>query len=1239
MAIALAFMSVHINASADESAGNSSVVYSENQGTLTEEADNVENGNLPDDETISGSETIPNDESILDDENILDDESILDDEIILDDENILDEESIPDEESTRDEEFVSSESTYTEDTIIEGVSAQDLAARFDVPYIATYYFNPKPTIYDSIQIPLYFTDYEHSEYLNNDTSVTLDLLYEVDGVANEIKNLSLGDYTLNLGTLSAGNHVFSVQVRDNRNGLTSHKLYNDLWVVNPATYDITSAQTYFMTDADLAKYKINKNNSTNPTDMVNTRNGLNQLFEDVKSQGYRKIVLLNGTYRIDGADPTGKRQNSIIIPSNFTVDMNQSTFKLNPILADIAFVTTQNPNTTTPAIGCLVLMDNCVDSHLINGTLDGDRFERQDAGLETVNANRSGMGEQINTVLIKGGKYCSVSNLTIKNTTGHSVVKFYEWGKEIFLAGFTRTAIFNKDEIAAPNCSTSAMTDLKPIIDHCKSESEQKYMGEYYMYVGHPQGYRGIHGDSAIVYVSFYDESKTWISTVTGYQYRKILMPENARYARVTLLGDKIKEVDYSSNDPFGGTVSIYSKHYGDYCEFSNLDFYDTRTCAIAPATCSNLLIENCTYTRSGNSITPAAVDFEDGAQECQDVYYMNNAVLESSGTATLIDNYGFNHVFINNSCHSYEVRNRVVGGLITGITDKKSQIVWKLGDQVHAAYGRIFDNDCYSIVVTDIQGYSNGQPIYEANPVNFDIKNCTMAGSAMSSAPRYVEYENCVFTNFSGGYTKLVNCTVQFAKGVGSQVGAEIYAYDCTFMPLDGTNENQINWNQAQNANRVFENCRFLGKSVPNNFLASGTFTNCEFEDISITAWVNERTTEKVLFENCTFYSTGNFFLNAGPMAYSEGYMNYTFKNCSITHLGNNLVQTTATVYNGSQIVFDHCSINKAVNTSLNPSVIKVINDIPKMSSTDAKLSGCSLTITDQIMLNFHITMSSSLRSNTSAIVHIVLPNGKYADYKLSEGILDTKNANTYIYPCEVPAAYMNTAISAKIIIPSDTAVPSKESEAFNCSVKTYADAMLKNSGSYTANEIDLLKAMLNYGGYAQKYFGINPYNLVNNNLYTQANNPVNTAPSGITVKNPNTIASNNNLKFIGSSVVCESATSLRLYFKIGATANPEELKNRLKVKAVYNNKQYNCVGEVIDGVYVITLQNIKAADLDFNYSFTITDTASSANTLTFTYSPMNYIAAAQQSGNTNLVNLTRALYYYNQAAKKMAK
>ena len=747
-------------------------------------------------------------------------------------------------------------------TVVE----RDVDSLFVVPYVSTYYFNPKPSVNEDIKIPIYMTDSNQSEYLNNDTTGKLDLIYEIDGEEKVINDLPLGDYTVNFGKLSEGTHTFSLQTLDKRTGMKSHKLYNELWVVNPETYEISESQTYHMTEADLEKYQIHNDNSTDEMALITTRDGLTKMFADLQEVGYRKCILLPGTYRINGKKA---RNTCISIPSNFTVDMNQSTFKLDTI--------------TDESEGCIVRMYDTYDAHLTNGTLEGDRFERQELGLE-----KGYQGEPINTLLMSGGKYSSISNLTIKNTTGHTVGTGYIWGPNLTMTDFTKTAIIDGKEVEREGCSTSSFMDLTKIIDWDPNED--------YMYVGHGEGYRGIKGNSSVVYVHFYDENKNFLETVTGYQFRKMKIVDGAKYARVTLLGDFPSS--YASD-----SISIFAKHLGDYYEIKNIDFVDTRTTAMAPSACNNLLIEGCTYTRAGNSITPCAVDFEDGWEECQDVYYRNNKVLVNSGTATVIDDAGYNHVYENLEEHRTVVRDRVLGAVFRNVNDVKSTLHWTFGTKKLTAFGRIYDNTCGNI------NFALSDRTFSV-PAKYKVKNCTINASYLSSVPNRVVYENCTFPTFNGSAATFKNCTIQPT----SYLGSELYFYDCTFKNLAGDGEPvNFRFNVPADADRVFENCTFEGKTafLNNNSFHSGVFRNCEFDDLSMTVGV-DTVQSSILFEKCKIHSTAENFIYVGPFAYSLNYMNLIFKGCEITHTGKNLINLYAKTNNNSQILFEESTVNK---------------------------------------------------------------------------------------------------------------------------------------------------------------------------------------------------------------------------------------------------------------------------------------------------------------------------------------
>ena len=671
----------------------------------------------------------------------------------------------------------------------------------NVPYISTYNFEFKPSVNDDIIIPYYITNYEHSDYLEN-KDVLLNLEYEVDGKKYELRDIKAGDNTLNLGKLPEGEHYFSLQAIDPTTRLKSHKLYTEVLVTNPDSYEIKSNETYTITKDDLSKYKISNKNSTNPDDMTNTRIGLTTLFANLQAQGYRKCIIPKGTYRIDNVD----RYESIGIPSNFTVDMNGSTFKLNTILEN-------------DKDGSIVYMDNTYDSHLINGTLEGDKNERDELGL-----NVSYNGEPINTIAIKGGKYSSLENLTIKQTTGHAIITSgINYNSPKGLSNFSKCLIINDETINDIGWSTSDFLDIS------------EFISNKYITIGRYLGYRGIIGDSLTLYINFYDENEKFIETVVGYQYRKTRIPDNSKYIRVSILGN-ISEED---------NVCAFYNELGTNWTYKNIDFIDTRTTAIATATANNILIENCTFTRCGKSITPSIVDFEDGWQECQDVYFRNNSRIgKSIGTADIIDNSGYNHIYENNDNLGYVIRYSVVGLVIRNNNDMVSSR-WARGYETGSKFSRVYNNTINGLFNSDTD--DNDKELTPSLIKNSTI-NCT--GLLESSTKSFI-YENCDIYNFNGSRVKAISSNIYPSPYLGNY-----FIFDnCMFYPLKNENKIKMSFN-AFDALREFNNCTFTTDTelVGHNQFNSGIFNDCVFESDVIISPNKANNEGDLQFNNCTF-------------------------------------------------------------------------------------------------------------------------------------------------------------------------------------------------------------------------------------------------------------------------------------------------------------------------------------------------------------------------------------------------
>ena len=691
------------------------------------------------------------------------------------------------------------------------------------PYISTYYFNFKPTINEDVIIPFYVTNYNQSEYLENINNLEIYVVYQVDNNNVQFISVPLGDNEINLGKLSEGEHYFSLQAVDKTSKVRSNKLYNEILVINPETYNIKDNEVYSVTKNDLTQYGITDIDTTDDTKVTNNRIGLNNLFLDLKSKGYRKCILpANGYYRVKCTS----RSITIDIPSQFTVDMNGSTFKLNTITENNSGI-------------LLVRFNNCYDSHLINGILEGDRFERKSLGLE-----RSYNGEPINTLMYYGGKYCSCENLKIKATTGHTLTSSGINRSYGALSNFRNVFIIDGKETTNDNWITSELKDI----------SVAKELG--FIAVGRYLGYRGVIGKSLIIYFNYYDKDKNYIETTVGYQYRRTKIPNEAIYVRVSLMAE-LSSV---------GTVNIFYNDLGINHIIKNIDFEETRTTAIAISVASNLLIDNCSFTNCGYSITPCSVDFEDGWQECQDIYFMNcRRIGNRVGTEDIIDNCGFNHIYMNNNNIGFTIRYSVLG--VVSKNNELTNFKWTRGYETGSKFSRNLSNKIVGLFMSSTDDSDLGI-------VSTVIKKWKL-NSGIETSIKTFAIENSVLLGISGSKVRLINCDIHPKPYLGKDFVFE----NCNFYNMDDKNSSiRFSFN-AYNTLRKFISCSFKSVSVLDchNQFNSGYFEECTFEkDVTINPnYAN--TLGDIQFVKCIF--EGNTVINIRNANCYIEFINCTFK------------------------------------------------------------------------------------------------------------------------------------------------------------------------------------------------------------------------------------------------------------------------------------------------------------------------------------------------------------------------
>ena len=306
----------------------------------------------------------------------------------------------------------------------------------------------------------------------------------------------------------------------------------------------------------------------------------------------------------------------------------------------------------------------------------------------------------------------------------------------------------------------------------------------------------------------------------------------------------------------------------------------------------------------------------------------------------------------------------------------------------------------------------------------------------------------------------------------------------------------------------------------------------------------------------------------------------------------------------NGQEVYFDSFEVytNHAYKNG------KCI-DCGKYKDNIAALAGHNLILQEgTIGLNFHMDMNSKIADLSKTEMRFTV-NGKTQTMNYDEA---TASGDYRVFTCEVDAKQMTDEITA--VMYNDGVAGS----AYTYSVKEYADKILADSTTY-AKEIPLVQAMLNYGTYAQEYFGYNTEIPANGGAYLG-----NTALSTVTADslatyNQNVSAGNESVKLTSASLVLDSKIALRLYLGVADGVTVEGLKQ----------SKYGSYIEKVD----ILPQDL-ATDV------TITVSYGDNQTVAITYNSMVYCYnVLKNSTNDALKNVVSALCLYSQSATAYAE
>lgn len=247
---------------------------------------------------------------------------------------------------------------------------------------------------------------------------------------------------------------------------------------------------------------------------------------------------------------------------------------------------------------------------------------------------------------------------------------------------------------------------------------------------------------------------------------------------------------------------------------------------------------------------------------------------------------------------------------------------------------------------------------------------------------------------------------------------------------------------------------------------------------------------------------------------------------------------------------------------------------------------AGGSLNLASNVKLNIYLAFSDDIRNTDTLKISI---NGR--DLATNVASLSYKNGYAII-TVSVAAKEMGDDVSVSLYRDE-----TKIGRTYTYSVKQYADGALADGSAFSAEAKDLVAAMINYGGAAQRYFDYNTDECVSDTV-SAAEIPAPTAAK----------ITQGDVRYISSTLVLEGEIKLRFYF--AANASDTEFTVDGKSVRAYN-KEGRCYVEIPVSVGGI------------GDSYTVT-----AGTTTVEYGVLNYLYNMQN--DSELSEIVDAIYDY---------
>lgn len=359
---------------------------------------------------------------------------------------------------------------------------------------------------------------------------------------------------------------------------------------------------------DINEFKIS-NKGLNP---VETSKGINDLLNYAVKNKYDKITFPKGEYCISEEEP-------IKMVSDLIVDLNGSTFKINDNGLQHYMV---------------IDFSNCSNSQLINGIILGDRETHDYKTIE-------GSHEWTCGIVFNNCDNCILDNVTISSFPGYGISSSLGENLSDLIIGVTKEnlSIGNINDKGKLNNKKGTIRTIDPLnISNVGGEFE----------LGYNKGYMGYPYMQSKEYSAyFYDENMKFISKVDNCkQYKKVLIPDNAKYVHFVFKQDYVPERgDTDFND-----TTVFLTNYSSPNNITIKNCLIEKNKSLGMGICGgyNWNIENNMFKENGGGAPGYAIDLEDGWEYMDSFLFKNNKFIGNNND--IVSCAGDNIIFENNS-------------------------------------------------------------------------------------------------------------------------------------------------------------------------------------------------------------------------------------------------------------------------------------------------------------------------------------------------------------------------------------------------------------------------------------------------------------------------------------------------------------------------------------------------------------------------------------------------------------